>query len=264
MVPVLRRLAKIFGWTLGVLAFIAVGLTAWYQFFYKGPRFSRADPVAPAALQPDAAVTVVREPWIVMKRRTALSRTGLIFYPGGQVAPEGYAEPLRAIAAAGYLVVLVPMPFELAVLASDRATEVMAAFPAIQRWVIAGHSLGGAMAGQYVFRHPGRMAGLMLWDAYLDPGYNLAQATLPVRQLYRTGVDGQMSATYRDTQHFLPPQTEYVPLPGASHMNYGRFIAAERFLNSERTIVEATIAIEVQHARIADASVEFLAAVDAR
>ena len=260
----MKTLGKFLAWTAAVLVVAALGLTGWYQFFYKGPRHSPADPLALEAMQSNAAVTVALEPWIVMKRRAALARTGLIFYPGGQVAPEGYAEPLRAIATAGYLVVLVPMPLELAVLAPNRADDVVAAFPGIERWVIAGHSLGGAMAGQYVFHHPERMSGLLLWDAYLDPAYDLRQATLPVRQLYRTGDDAQMPEKYRETQRFLPPQTEYVALPGASHMNYGRFIAGERLQSVEPTFTQATIPIETQHARIVAASIEFLMVVDAR
>jgi hypothetical protein len=56
----------------------------------------------------------------------------------------------------------------------------------------------------------------------------------------------------------MPSQTERVPLAGASHMNYGRFIMAERFKDMPADITQASIPIEEQHARIVAASIEFL------
>ena len=49
---------------------------------------------------------------------------------------------------------------------SDRAQEVIAAYPEIQHWAVGGHSLGGAMAARFVYQHPGAIQGLALWAAY--------------------------------------------------------------------------------------------------
>jgi len=91
--------------------------------------------------------------------------TGFVFYPGGECDERGYAELLRAIAAQGYLVVLVPMPLQLAVLAPDRAEEVIAAFPDIESWAIGGHSLGGSIALRVAVSEP-EVRGLVL----MNPG----------------------------------------------------------------------------------------------
>ncbi len=247
--------------SLVLLVLAGAGTVLWYQTLYLGPRYSPAAREAVAALQGDAELRVERDRWIVLRPASSEPVTGLIFYPGGQVAPEGYTEPLRGIATAGFLVVVVPMPLDLAVLAPDRAEGVIGAFPAIRHWVIAGHSLGGAMAARFVDRHPGAVDGLLLWDAY--PADDLSKQTLPVRQLHRLDADGLAPPSYRETDHLLPAQTERIPLPGASHLNYGRFIAAERFRAMPAGMVEASMPIEEQHARIVAATLDFLEGISA-
>ena len=123
-------------------------------------------PEALAALQSDAQVTVETKPWLTFTLTDQSPATGLILYPGGRVDPRSYAPLARDLAAAGYLVVIPPMPLNLAVLAPGRAAEVMAAHPEIERWVIGGHSLGGSMAANFVYKHPGSVDGLVLWAAY--------------------------------------------------------------------------------------------------
>lgn len=133
-----------------------------------------------------------RDDWIVFRPRRVGADTALIFYPGGECHERGYAEPLRQIAAAGYLAVLVPMPLYLAILAPGRAEDVIAAFPEIETWAIAGHSLGGAMAARYVYRHPGQIDGLLLWDAYPPETDDLSDRKLKVRVIHRSDASGQL------------------------------------------------------------------------
>ena len=71
--------------------------------------------------------------------------TGLILYPGGKVPSAGYAPQARAIAEAGYLVVIVSVPFNLAVFDIGAAAPVIAAHPEIQHWAV-----GGLSAGQFL------------------------------------------------------------------------------------------------------------------
>lgn len=246
---------------LGLLLFLMVAAgagTYWYQSIYLPPRYSPAAPEALAALQSTAEVNVTTDDWIVMQPAGRAATLGVIFYPGGQVAPEGYAEPLRSLAAAGYLVVLVPMPLDLAVIAPDRAEGVMGGFPDIKRWVIAGHSLGAAMACRFVSQHPDAVNGLLLWDGYPPDTDDLTRITIPVRQIYRSGADGTAPEAYRKTDHLMPAQTERITIAGASHMGYGRFIPAQRFEKMPADITQASIPIEEQHARVVEASLEFL------
>ena len=176
-------------------------------------------PEALAALSSDARVLVRTDPWLSFRPAAATPEVGFILYPGGRVDPRSYAPLAREIAAAGYLVVIPPMPLNLAVLAPQRAADIMAAYPEIRRWVVGGHSLGGAMAAQFAHDHPQRVAGLVLWAAYPAGNLSLADAALPVLSIY--GTEDMGREAIEASRSRLPPHTEWVILPGGNHAQFG-------------------------------------------
>ena len=119
-----------------------------------------AEPLA--ALESDAPVQVTTDRWLVFKPANEEPTAGLILYPGGRVDPRSYSPAARAVAGGGYLVVIAPMPLNLAVFASDAAGDVIAAYPDVSHWAIGGHSLGGAMAARFAYSHPAEVQGLVL------------------------------------------------------------------------------------------------------
>lgn len=58
------------------------------------------------------------------------------------------------------------MPFNLAVLDANGADGVQERFPAVQRWILMGHSLDGVMAAGYLDGHARSWDGLVLLGAY--------------------------------------------------------------------------------------------------
>ena len=90
-------------------------------------------PEADAALRSTAQVTYSDAAgWLTFTPAGTVPTTGLIFYPGGRVPAAGYAPAASALAGQGFLVVIVPMPFNLAALNVDGAAAVQAAHPEIQ------------------------------------------------------------------------------------------------------------------------------------
>lgn len=79
---------------------------------------------------------------------------------------EAYAPLMRDLAERGFLCVIVCMPFNLAVLDANGADGVQERFPAVQRWILMGHSLGGVMAAGYLDGHARSWDGLVLLGAY--------------------------------------------------------------------------------------------------
>jgi len=195
---------------------------------------------------------VTTEDWLVFSPRGQQPKLGLVFYPGAHCDVRGYAPVLRAIAAQGYLVIAVRMPLYLAFLAPERANDVLAAYTDVDQWVIAGHSLGGAMAARYVYRHPYLMQGLIIWDSY--PADSLMQYDNPVWLIHRSGEDDKTPDMYEEGLKRFPAHTQYVPIRGGNHMNFGDFIVgrAQKDLNPSITSVE-------QQAQVAKAT---LAALD--
>jgi len=210
---------KRFRWLLLVvvaaLALGALGFVAWAEII------PAPEPTALAALATDAAVQVTDTRWLVFTPTAAAPVTGFIFYPGGKVDPRAYAPQAQAIAAQGYLVVIVPVPLHLAILAPNAAAEVQAAYPAIAHWAVGGHSLGGVMAAHYAHDHPQSVQGLALWASYPQASDDLSRSALVVVSISGT-LDGLSTpAKIAASRPLLPASTTWVAIAGGDHGQFG-------------------------------------------
>jgi hypothetical protein len=239
-----------------LLAIVVILIAAiGYNFYDRPDRLHRVTPEALAALESDSAVTVTAGEYFVFEPADSSPTAGLIFYPGGECDERGYAEPLRAIADQGYLVVLVPMPLQMAFLGIDKADDVMAAYPDIETWVLAGHSLGGSMAARYAFNNSAKLDGLMLWDAYAPD--DLTDSGLRVRMIHRADASGDTPDMYVPYLPLLPEDTEFVPLTGGSHLNFGRFVPGRMYRDEPPGELPNDLQLEL----VALSSIEFLKSV---
>jgi pimeloyl-ACP methyl ester carboxylesterase len=208
-------------------------------------------PEALSALRPDSQVRVEQGRWIVFQPIDGQPETGLIFYPGGRVDARAYAPAMRAVAAQGYLAVIVPMPLNLAVLAPDSAAEVMAAYPQVRHWAIGGHSLGGAMAARYAYSHPGAIDGLVLWASYPAASDDLSGAALRVVSIYGTR-DGLATSDKIDASRpLLPPDTQWIAIEGGNHAQFGWY-------GPQQGDNEAAISRADQQAQAVEATLQLL------
>lgn len=207
-----------------------------------------------AALIDDEFVSIESDDWLVMRPDTSEPVVGLIVYPGANCDIRGYAPVLRTVAARGYLVVVVSMPFDFAIFAPSRANEVRVAFPQIRQWIIAGHSMGGAMAARYAFQNQENLAGLILWDAYPPSSSSLADSQLPVVLIHRATPDGQPPEKFQGMRNLFPGNSLWVPVPGGLHMYFGSFNGG-----GYREKWTAGIARDAQHAIVTTATLDGLA-----
>jgi dienelactone hydrolase len=144
---------------------------------------------------------------------------GLILYPGGKVPPAAYAPQARAIAEAGYLAVVVPVPLNLAVFDINAAQAVIDDHPEIARWAVGGHSLGGSMAAQFIDGHPGVVEGLVLWASY--SAADLAADDLAVVSAYGTLDSGVASFTSPANVAKLGSDVTFTVIDGGNHEQMG-------------------------------------------
>jgi len=231
---------------------LVAGFVVWAE--------STADPMPEARLALEAPartddVLVVTTRWLTFRPTDREPSTGLILYPGGRVEPRAYAPTAREIADEGYLVVVVPMPLNLAVLGPGRASQVMESFPHIERWVIGGHSLGGSMAARFAHQNPSAVEGLLLWASYPAQGNDLSERNLSVTSVYATrdglaGLD-EIAAS----RALLPENTEWVEIEGGNHAQFGWY-------GPQRADQTATISREAQQQRVIAASVALLRRVE--
>jgi hypothetical protein len=181
-------------------------------------------PQALQALEPGADVAVaISSGWLEFMPLKVKPTTGMILYPGGRVDYRAYAPLARKIAAQGYLVILTNMPFNLAVTQPNKASEVMKAFPQVGRWVIGGHSLGGAMAANFTRNQSQLISGLVLWAAYPAPSDSLIDLSLPVISIYATRDGLATVEKINASKSLLPGSSRFVAIEGGNHAQFGDY-----------------------------------------
>jgi dienelactone hydrolase len=177
--------------------------------------------------------------------------TGLIIYPGGRVDYRSYAPTAQAIANQGYLVVIIHMPLNLAVFDPNAAEQFITNHPEIKHWAIGGHSLGGAMAANYVYTHPGLIDGLILWAAYPASNNDLSGYDIQVVSISAT-LDGLSTPVKVLASHvLLPGDTTFVSIEGGDHAQFGWY-------GPQSGDNPATISREDQQNQIVQATLDLL------
>lgn len=226
-----------------VIVVLAIGMTAYVNDCYHAKE---------AALrcveEPTEGIRVIQQEdeLIFMPENVA---AGVIFYPGGKVQAESYAPLMSALAERGILAVLVRMPGNLAVLDIDAAEGLTAKYPDIEKWYMAGHSLGGSMAASYLGNTEEEFAGLILLAAYSTE--DLADKGLSVLSIYGTQ-DGVLNAEkYESNKVNLPQDYSEVVIDGGCHAYFGVY-------GEQEGDGKATITVNEQIEITADAVADFI------
>ncbi|NDJ36645.1 MAG: alpha/beta hydrolase [Chloroflexi bacterium] len=232
-----------------LLGGVAGGL--WYINYDRGSAQPTAD--ALAALEPDADLAVRRTPWIVFEPQDTAPTTGLIFYPGGRVDPRAYAVPLRGVAEQGYLVVIVPMPLDLAYLGSDRAANVMEAYPDIDRWVMSGHSLGAGAAAYFTAENMDQVDGVVLWAGYPPRDNPLLDFDGPISVITASNDRLVRPRPIEWASQRLPADTFYLTIDGGNHAGFANYAVEPGGRDGI-----ATISVEAQQMQLIEATLSLL------
>jgi pimeloyl-ACP methyl ester carboxylesterase len=219
-------------------------------------RHADALPEALAASVSDDDVQVEDERFLTLRPRRVPERMGVVVYPGAYVDIRGYVPTLKPVAASGYRVVIVPMPFELAVFGIDRALDVKAANLDVTRWALVGHSVGGAMGPLFASRHPDALAGVIIWDSYPPTMAKFAGYPKPVWHIHRARRDGSPPPAFAAERSEFPAGSVWVPIRGGIHMQFGSF--AEGGYQEDWA---AGISREAQQAEVARATLRALEAM---
>jgi len=206
--------------------------------------------VALASLKTTEKVTVSQDQWIVFTPGQE-ANIGLIFYPGGLVDPAAYAPVLYQIAENGTLVVITPMPLNLAIFNTGAADGVIESHPEISTWILAGHSLGGAAAGIYASTSSDKIDGLAFWDSYPPDSADLSDTNLDVISIFGTSEGYPNTENFDEKRYLLPPGTEFSSIEGASHAQFGDY-------GPQKGDVVPVLSLGEQHDRVAEIMLGFI------
>ena len=219
-----------------VILLLLAGLAG--AFFWYLSDYYPADEVALEVLAGDKGIQT-GEDWDLLSPSVPTD-TALIFYPGAKVEAEAYLPLLDQIRQLGVKCILVKMPFRMAIFDQDAAGAVMEAFPEIQHWYLAGHSMGGAMASRFAADHPDQVEGLILLGAYLYGDYP-PENTLTVYGSLNQSVEDKIDYT-----------ENVVEIEGGNHAQFGNY-------GPQKGDAPAAISAGEQQARTVEAIGDFLA-----
>lgn len=147
--------------------------------------------------------------------------SGMVFYPGGKVQAEAYAPLLERCAERGMLCILIKAPFNIPLLDTEAAAGLQDQFPSIERWLIAGHSMGGVAASDYASRHPDDFQGMVFLASYASSDNSSFKGD--VLSIVGTE-DGVLNRdNYATAKTKLPDTAEELEIKGGNHAGFGNY-----------------------------------------
>ncbi|HUP44117.1 MAG TPA: alpha/beta fold hydrolase [Thermoanaerobaculia bacterium] len=186
--------------------------------------------VSDEVLRSSATVTVSDTPaTLEFSPRATTKSSALIFICGGDVSAHAYAPLLHPLAESGFPVFVVKLPYRFAPADSHkeaaiaRAHSVVTSHPDVSRWVISGHSLGGALASRMARSDPARFAAMVLIGTTHPKEIDLSSLTIPVTKVYGSNDGVAPRDRVIANRHLLPPHTRWVEVEGANHSQFGHY-----------------------------------------
>ncbi len=252
----LGKKSKIFRIIAGVLLLFAI--SSGVGFFVYTSIYYEADETAIAiyeeGIENGSIVTVDNMTFIIPDESTDV---GIVFYPGAKVEHLAYIPILTQLAEEGITVVLMEMPFNMAIFDIDAADDVwkfledseelksdfdltqIDVLNEVKCWYMMGHSMGGAMASSYAADNQEFIEGLLLIGAYVYGDYPVENALT-------------IYGTFNDNLEENIDYTEnIVIIEGGNHAQYGNY-------GKQDGDPDATISDIEQQEITVDAIVEFI------
>jgi hypothetical protein len=148
-------------------------------------------------------------------------KAGIVFYPGAKVEFTAYSPFCRALANAGFYVVLLHMPFNLAFFGSSLGKNIPSDNPQISSWYLAGHSLGGAMGASFIASDLEEWAGLILFASYSTA--DLSGSGLKTFTFYGSEDQVMNRTNYEKNKVNLPAENVETIISGGNHAGWGNY-----------------------------------------
>ena len=230
-----RKRSAVRRWIRWAFLLWAVVSTAWLANSF------RTRGVDDDTLQSSASVSVVDgTESLEFSPASSDTAAALIFFCGSGVSARAYAPLLRPIAEAGYPVFVIKLPYRFAPLESnkraavDRALRVITQHPRIPRWVVSGHSLGGALACRVAKADPAAISAMVLIGTTHPKEDDLSHLRFPVTKVYASNDGIAPPERIRANQALLPTHTKWIEIEGGNHSQFGHY--GHQFLDGTATI----------------------------
>ena len=176
-------------------------------------------------------------------------KAGMIFYPGGKVEYTSYAPLLKKFANEGILCIMPQMPFNLALLGIDKAKDLQSLYPEIESWYMAGHSLGGVSAANYIVKDAGSFDGIIFLASFSIK--DLKEYDLNVLSIYGSQDKVLKMEKYQENLSNFPTAFTEIVIDGGCHSYFGDY-------GLQEGDGEPTLTVDEQMDITADAVINFV------
>ena len=136
-------------WKIALGSLLAILVLTAGGFFWYLSDYYRAEGVALEVLATEDHLEVRDD--LTILSLSYPTDTATIFYPGAKVEGAAYLSLLDRLRQTGLTCILAEMPFHLAIFDVNAAEDVMAQFPDIRHWYLAGHPDGLILLGTYPY-----------------------------------------------------------------------------------------------------------------
>lgn len=191
------------------------------MFFLYVSDYYKAGAYAISCLESNDVSVSQMDDFIVFEPLETKIVAGLIFYPGGKVENTAYSPLMYELSKRGVKCYLLKMPFNLAVFDIDAADGIRNSDTEIEKWYIAGHSLGGACASIYAKDNYEKYDGLILLGAYSNK--DLSDSNLNVLAMYGSNDQVINRDNYDKYRINLPADYKEVVINGGCHAFFGDY-----------------------------------------
>ncbi|PFE16895.1 alpha/beta hydrolase [Bacillus cereus] len=193
---------------LGILLMGSITFFVWSQFTYKPTK--EALSLVDDKKDEDNIVFGEKE-----------TKIGVIFYQGAKVEVEAYSYLGEALAKDGHFVVMPKLPLNLAILGINEVDSVIEKYPEVQKWYVAGHSMGGAMISKYAFQHEEKVEGIIFLGSYSAEDFSTK--SIPMLSIYGE-VDALATVEkIENSKKFMSKNTTMHMIKGGNHANFGMY-----------------------------------------
>lgn len=166
----------------------------------------------------------------------------IIFYPGGLVRPQSYIAKMVKISETSQTkVFLIKSTFNLAIFDIGAAGRIIDQ-NALNKSIVAGHSLGGVAACRFLKDNPDKVSGIYLYGSYCDQNITDFKGIV----LSVIGQNDQIinRDSYNKAKSNLPTQTNFREIPDLNHSSFGDY-GLQRGDGSSRQSLEDVVKVMI-------------------
>lgn len=204
-----------------LLAIITLFAGAGFLIFSLTPSQPEASFLEKAKMDSEVTISETIE-YIEILPKDRLLTKGFIFYPGGRVDPHSYMYRFVGIAKKIQMpVYIMKMPLNYAFFNYSAADIVIKLKPTITSWYLSGHSLGGAMACEFVRTDGSKVKEVFLMASYCAS--DITKTKVPVVSMVGSNDGLVTEEKFTNYNKNLPDSAVIIRIPGMVHAQWGNY-----------------------------------------